>query len=115
MYALAKRTGQISPDGRMQMWMRTVEDVPVDAAMLAVFADYVPSGFGHSLGVWAGGNSLDNTIRILDLVPTDWVLADIQVHGIAKGFGHGRVHLWSEDGHLMATGSQSLIVRFHDK
>jgi acyl-CoA thioesterase len=53
-------------------------------------------------------------IRILDLVPTDCVLCDNQVHGIAKGFGHGRVHLWSEDGRLMATGSQSLIVRLRD-
>ena len=33
---------------------------------------------------------------------------------IAKGFGHGRVHLWSEDGRMMATGNQSLIVRLHD-
>jgi hypothetical protein len=28
-----------------------------------------------------------------------------------NGFGHGTVHLWSEDGLLLATGSQSVIVR----
>ena len=95
--------------------MRLPRELDRSAAGLAIVADWVPSGIGQALGRWAGGNSLDNTIRILDLVPTDWVLCDIQVHGIAKGFGHGRVHLWSEDGRLMATGSQSLIVRLHDE
>lgn len=110
-----QRDGTPSPDGRSALWVRLPRELDRSAAGLAIVADWVPSGIGQALGRWAGGNSLDNTIRILDLVPTDWVLADIQVHGIAKGFGHGRVHLWSEDGRLMATGSQSLIVRLHDE
>ena len=44
-------------------------------------------------------------------MPTDWVLADIRVHAIADGFGHGLVHMWAEDGTLLATASQSTIVR----
>ena len=59
----------------------------------------------------AGGNSLDNTLRVAHRVPTDWILADIRVHAIADGFGHGLVHLWSEDGTLLGTASQSTIVR----
>lgn len=110
-----QRDGTPSADGRSALWVRLPRELDRSAAGLAIVADWVPSGIGQALGRWAGGNSLDNTIRILDLVPTDWVLADIQVHGIAKGFGHGRVHLWSEDGCLMATGSQSLIVRLHDE
>ena len=110
-----QRDGTPSTDGRSALWVRLPRELDRSAAGLAIVADWVPSGIGQALGRWAGGNSLDNTIRILDLVPTDWVLADIQVQGIAKGFGHGRVHLWSEDGHLMATGSQSLIVRLHDE
>jgi acyl-CoA thioesterase-2 len=74
----------------------------------------MPSGIGNAIGRWAGGNSLDNTIRVVSLVPTDWVLCDIHVHAVAGGFGHGRVHLWSEDGQLMATAGQSVIVRLHD-
>ena len=35
-----------------------------DAAMLAIIADHVPSGIGSALGKNAGGNSLDNTLRI---------------------------------------------------
>jgi acyl-CoA thioesterase len=48
------------------------------------------------------------------LVPTEWVLLDVRIHGIANGFGHGLVHLWSEDGTLLATASQSVIVRYWD-
>jgi acyl-CoA thioesterase len=108
------RDGTPSADGRSALWIRLPRDLDRSASSLAIVADWVPSGIGQALGRWAGGTSLDNTIRILEPVPTDWVLCDIQVHGIAKGFGHGRVHLWSEDGRLMATGSQSLIVRVRD-
>ena len=64
------------------------------------------------LGAFAGGNSLDNTLRVVKIVPTEWVLLDIQVDGIANGFGHGTVRLYARDGTLMATASQSTIVRF---
>ncbi len=30
---------------------------------------------------------------------------------MADGFGHGVVHLWAEDGTLLATASQSAVVR----
>ena len=43
--------------------------------------------------------------------PTEWVLLDIRIHAVANGFGHGLVHLWAEDGTLLATASQSTIVR----
>jgi len=36
---------------------------------------------------------------------------DVQVHAVHNGFGHGLVHLWAEDGTLLATASQSAIVR----
>ncbi|MFT4570494.1 MAG: acyl-CoA thioesterase-2 [Hyphomicrobiaceae bacterium] len=108
------QNGAPSPDGRSAMWARIPEGLEVSAAMLAVLADWMPSGIGNAIGRWAGGNSLDNTIRIVRLVPTTWVLCDIQVHAVAGGFGHGRVHLWAEDGTLLATASQSVIVRLHD-
>ena len=72
----------------------------------------MPFGIGQALGEFAGGNSLDNTLRVVKIVPTEWVLLDIQVDGIANGFGHGTVHLYAQDGTLMATASQSTIVRF---
>jgi acyl-CoA thioesterase len=101
-------------DGRSVLWARFPEGVEMTAPMLAVVADWMPSGLSGALGRRAGGNSLDNTIRIHRLTSTEWVMCDIQVHAVHAGHGHGRMHLWSEDGTLLATASQSLIVRFHN-
>jgi acyl-CoA thioesterase len=110
----ADKDGTPSDDGRSAFWIRIPEGLETSAAALAIIADWMPSGIGHALGRWAGGNSLDNTIRILQIVPSEWVLCDIRVQGIRNGFGHGQIHLWSEDGRFMATGSQSFIVRLMD-
>ncbi|MBV9995164.1 MAG: thioesterase family protein [Caulobacteraceae bacterium] len=103
-----------SEDGRLIMWMRSKAGGEVDAPMLAIFADHVPSGVGNALGFNAGGSSLDNTIRIVRLAPTEWVLCDISIHAVNAGFGHGAMRLFSEDRRLMATASQSVIVRRRD-
>ncbi|MDQ3470312.1 MAG: thioesterase family protein, partial [Actinomycetota bacterium] len=100
-------------DGRTLMWARIPEVLGgVDGAALAVLGDFVPFGVGQALGVRGGGNSLDNTLRIVDLVPTEWVLLDIRVHAVERGFGHGLAHMFAQDGTLLATASQSCIVRF---
>lgn len=106
--------GSPSADGRSSMWARMPDGTTMSGAYLAILGDYVPFGIGQALGRHAGGNSLDNTLRMVQLVPTDWVLLDVEVHAIANGFGHGLVHLWAEDGTLLATASQSTIVRFHE-
>ncbi len=98
--------------GHSAMWARLPDVLDMSAATLAVLGDYVPFGVGQALGQMAGGTSIDNTLRVARLVSTEWVLLDIQVHTIQNGFGHGLVHLWSEDGTLLAIASQSCIVRF---
>jgi acyl-CoA thioesterase II len=97
--------------GHAALWVRMPEVLEMSAAALAIIGDYVPFGIGQALGQRAGGNSLDNTLRVAKRVPTDWVLADIRTHAVHDGFGHGLVHLWAEDGTLLATASQSTIVR----
>jgi acyl-CoA thioesterase II len=99
-------------DGTATLWAR-LDGVQggVDAASLAILGDFVPMGVGQALGIPAGGTSLDNTLRVARLVPTDWVLLVIRVHALDRGFGHGLVHMFAEDGTLMATASQSCIVR----
>ena len=106
--------GNPMPGGRCAVWARMPDVLEMSGAALAILGDYVPMGIGQALGRHAGGNSLDNTLRMVRTVPTDWVLLDIQVHAVANGFGHGLVHLWAQDGTLLATASQSTIVRFHD-
>lgn len=106
--------GNPSLDGNCSMWARMPDVLEMSGAALAILGDYVPFGLGQALGKHAGGNSLDNTLRMVEIVQTDWVLLDIRVHAISNGFGHGLVHLWAQDGTLLATASQSTILRFHE-
>ena len=104
--------GNPAPGGRSLLWARMPDLLELSSgAALAILGDYVPFGIGQALGRIGGGNSLDNTLRVYRLVPTEWVLLDIRIHAVAHGFGHGIVHLWAEDGTLLATASQSTIVR----
>jgi acyl-CoA thioesterase-2 len=110
----AATPGGMSDDGRVVLWIRPRGGHTVDSTMLAIMADHVPSGVGHALGRNAGGNSLDNTIRFLNIVPTEWVLCEVTIIGVAKGVAHGAMRLYAEDGRLMATASQSMILRLRE-
>lgn len=106
----------VQRDGQTLMWARLPAMIAdVDAATLAILGDFVPMGVGQSLGRRGGGNSLDNTLRVCRSVPTDWVLMDIRVHAVERGFGHGLVHMFAEDGTLLATASQSVIARLRSE
>ena len=113
-HARASNPEGVSEDGRVVLWIRPRGGDLIDSKMLAIMADHVPSGVGHALGRNAGGNSLDNTIRFLDIVPTDWVLCDVTIIGVAHGVAHGAMRLFSRDGRLMATASQSMILRVRE-
>jgi len=113
-YGGAEAGGDGEADGRLLLWIRPRDGVAIDAGMLAIMADFIPGAVGNALGLNAGGNSLDNTIRYRRIVPTDWVLCDIRITGVYGGFGHGDMSLFAQDGELMATASQSLIVRVRD-
>lgn len=99
-------------DGRSALWAR-VPGLDCSSALLGLLGDYVPFGVGQALGAHAGGRSLDNTIRVATIVPTEWVLLDVRVHAVAGGYGHGLVHLWADDGTLLGTASQTCAVRHH--
>ena len=113
-YGAGPLDGTPSSDGRMVVWIRTKENAPVDTSLLAIFADFVPSGLASAFGRRGGGNSLDNTLRIARIVPTEWVLCNVRISAANRGFGHGAIHMFAEDGTMMASGSQSAILRFMD-
>ena len=98
-------------DANSALWARVPGHLEPSAATLAIFGDYVPGGVSQPIGVRVMGRSLDNTLRMAKLVPTEWVLCDIRVHALVNGCAQGLAHLWSTDGTLMATASQSLVVR----
>ncbi len=113
-HSRASNPDGLSDDGRVVLWIRPRGGHAVDSTMLAIMADHVPSGVGHALGRNAGGNSLDNTIRFLTIVPTEWVLCDVTISGVANGVAHGAMRLFAQDGRLMATASQSMILRLRE-
>jgi acyl-CoA thioesterase II len=98
-------------DGRCALWVRLPPQLEATAAALAILGDYVPFGLSQALGCRIQSNSLDNTVRMVRVHPTEWVLADIRVQAVVDGFGHGVVHLWADDGTLLATANQSATVR----
>ena len=109
--SLEDRDGRVS-DGRTLMWVRIIDsEDDADSTTLAMFGDFVPLGVGQALGVLGGGNSLDNTLRVVQVIPTKWVLVDIMVHAVDRGFGHGSLKMYAEDGTLMAVASQTCIAR----
>jgi acyl-CoA thioesterase II len=102
-----------SRGGRAALWVRLPESVPATAASLAIVGDFVIYAISELLGQPIFGTSIDNTLRMVCGHPTRWVLVDIQVQAVVGGFGHGHEQLWAEDGTLLATASQSAIVREH--
>ena len=100
-------------DGTSALWFR-MPGYSVDAATLAIAGDYVPSGVSEAVGELLFSNSIDNTIRVMSPVQSEWILIDIGIEGIKDGFGHGFARLWSLEGELMGIASQTLIVRSLD-
>jgi acyl-CoA thioesterase len=99
--------------GRICMWLRRKDREPVTPALAAFMADMVPMSVALAAGAMAGGTSLDNSIRIGTFTDTEWILLDLRPHLAAGDYGHGSAHIWSEDGHLMATASQTAsMIRF---
>ncbi len=97
--------------GRLCAWTKPPDGVQSSAATLAVLGDFVPMGISSMASARVGSNSLDNTLRIIDVFPSEWYLLEIEAEAIRNGFGHGQLRIWSDDGRLQAIASQSVIVR----
>ncbi len=93
------------------LWARVPGHLSPSAATLAIFGDYVSGGASRPLGLPTMGRSLDNTLRVARLTTTEWVLCDIRIHALINGYAQGVAFLWSQDGDLLATASQSFVVR----
>lgn len=94
------------------LWARVPGHLEPSAATLAILGDYVTGGMAQPLGRRVFSRSLDNTLRVVRIEPTEWVLCDIRIQALADGYGQGTAYLWSQSGTLLATASQSMSVRF---
>lgn len=97
--------------GSLSLWCRIPGQTIGGGATQAFIADIIPLGVCAALGVMPGGTSIDNTVRIIDPTPSEWVLLDIIPEGFHRSIGHGSLRLWSEDGRLMGAAQQTCIIR----
>jgi len=99
-------------DGSWAAWFRLSDgEHPTCVGELTFVSDFAPMAIADALGRPYTGNSLDNTIRMGTLVPTEWILLSVHINHLANGFGHMNADLWAQDGTLLAQGSQSVVVR----
>ena len=112
-YGTFPGSGPAVADGRIGMWARTSDIGGCTRAALGWLADCVPVSIGAALGQMPMGTSLDNTVRFAAEPPsgTDWVLLDVRAGAVQDGYGYGTVHLWAPNGTLLATGTQTAIIR----
>ncbi len=106
-----RKGDRASPNVSSGIWSRIPGHLEPSAATLAIFGDFVAGGVSQMLGQSTMGRSLDNTIRVAQLVPTEWVLCEIKMHALIGGFAQGTGFLWSESGTLLATASQSIAAK----
>ncbi|CAE7455113.1 unnamed protein product [Symbiodinium microadriaticum] len=87
-------------------WMRMTSKTPTSASVLAILSDFILGS--HDLTM--GGTSLDNTLRIATLKQTDWVLCETRFSAFTNGAAQGVMHMFAEDGTLLATSSQTGLL-----
>ena len=97
--------------GPLAMWCRIPDHEIGSPATQAFVADIIPLAVCAALGAMPGGTSLDNTVRVIDPEPSEWVLLDLTAEGFHRSIGHGSLRLWSRDGRLLGTAQQTCIIR----
>jgi acyl-CoA thioesterase len=107
-----------APDAGTGRWLawcrRDGGSEAVSVGDLAVIGDLSMLAFSDALGRPVTGNSLDNSLRVLDGDAAGWVLLDVAVDAVHAGFGHAHARLWSEGGALLALAAQTLVMRDAD-
>jgi acyl-CoA thioesterase-2 len=100
-----------SDDGRSAVWITLPGGVPAGASAMALIGDEVSTGTSAVVHPDTQAPSIDNTLRMVSLSESPWVLADIEVRAMARGFAHGIVNLWTPDGQLLAIAEQTGALR----
>ncbi len=98
--------------GRVALWARVPELGEATSPLtLALLADTMMMGVSRVLGRQLAGNSLDNTLRVVDLLPTDWVLVEHRTEAVGDGFASATTLLWTREGELLCVASQTARLR----
>lgn len=77
----------------------------------AVLSDYATYAIGRASGHDIGGMSVDNTVRLHSNAPVvGALLLVVHVDALDHGFGTVTARIWREDGGLLATSSQTMVL-----
>ncbi len=99
-----RRVAHEDPDrGHERLWLRLTDGLDISAAVLAIFAEFMPGAHPTT----RGGSGLDLTIRFVQHTQSEWVLTDTQLTALAHGLFHTTSHIYGHDGTLMAIASQT--------
>ena len=94
---------------RILVWMRLVEDRPVDAPLAAMLADAGPPGLYGKLDHFVAMPSADITLHFADLAAataSPWVLGDFRTGHAGGGYAIEDGELWTPDGRLILQARQ---------
>jgi acyl-CoA thioesterase len=81
------------------------------ATAAAVLGDYATYAIGRASGHDIGGMSVDNTVRLHSNAPVSGpLLLVVHVDALDHGFGAATARIWREDGGLVATSSQTMVL-----
>jgi acyl-CoA thioesterase-2 len=111
---LEYREAEVLGDGAhngVLLWARRTDGSALTRAGIAYLADMVPMAVARAAGKLGAGFSLDNALRFAAVPPSEWVLLDLRGEVASAGYGHGSLTAWAPDGTLVATGSQSAMMK----
>ena len=96
-----------APDqGLGAVWIRSKDALSITAGLLAITSDFMLGLHPESFH----GTSLDNTIRVFSIRPTEWILCVTQMSGFRDGAAMGVTHQFTQDGHLLSASSQTGLL-----
>ena len=99
---------------QMLLWARIPDYCSSNASYLALVGDCIPGTMLTILNRLSAGISLDNSLRVIKPVVSDWVLLEVNVDGIFNGIGHASCNIWSQNGELSAVATQSFVITTYD-
>ena len=99
-----------SMPGAAAWWVNCAELEDAGTAA-AVLSDYATYAIGRASGHDIGGMSVDNTVRLHSNAPVAGpLLLVVHVDALDHGFGTATARIWREDGGLVATSSQTMVL-----
>lgn len=102
-----RRTALEDPDRGIElMWIKPVVPIEMSSSLLALTSDFLLGAHERS----RGGTSLDNTLRICALQPTEWILSATQITHFGGGAAHGTQRQFAQDGKLLSISSQTGLL-----